>query len=160
METSLVISFFQESIYLIIVLGIFLAIALFKGKQTLINVTLGLYFALLLSLEFPYFDYLLGSSSLKTQSIIMLATFVGFTIFSTLLFNHLMPREFQEKSFEGFGKKLLFASGATILVMIFSFHVLPITEFLSPGSPIQFLFAPKEYFFWWLITPITILFFL
>jgi len=158
METSLIISFLQESIYLIIVFGIFFAIALLKGKQTLINVTLGLYFALLLSFEFPYFDQLLGLSSPKTQSLIMLLSFVGFTIFSTLLFNHLMPREFAEKSFEGFGKKMLFASGATILVMVFSFHVLPITEFLSPGTPIQFLFAPKDYFFWWLITPMTILF--
>ena len=151
MDTGSVVSFLQESIYLIVVLGIFVVIALAKGKQTLINIILGLYFGLLLTLQFPYFDLIAKSSSAKTQSIIMLIVFAAFTFFSFLLFNHLMPREFDEKVFEGFGKKLLFAFGATILVMVFSFHVLPVTEFLSPGTPIQILFSSADYFFWWLL---------
>ncbi len=161
MDTVTVISFLQESLYLILVFAGFMIVALIKGKQTLINVILGLYFALLLSIEFPYYESLIGSSSsAKTESIIMLAVFAVFAVLSTLLFNHLMPREFEESSFQGFGHKLLFALSATVLVMAFSFQVLPVTEFLTPGTPIQFLFAPPEYFFWWLLLPLGALFLL
>lgn len=160
MDTASIIAFLQESLFLIVVFAGFLGVAIFRGKQTLINITLGLYFALLLSLEFPYYDALLGSAGAGAESIIKLTLFAGFTVISTMLFNHLMPREFEETKFEGFGKKFLFALGATILVMAFSFHVLPITEFLTPGTPIQTLFAPEEYFFWWIALPLGILFLL
>lgn len=160
MDTALILSFAHESLYLILVLAGFLAIAIFRGKQALINIILGLYFALLLSLEFPYYDSLTATADPKTESFIMLFVFAIFTVISTLVFNHLMPREFQEKSFEGFGKKLLFATSGTLLVMVFSFHTLPVTEFLTPGTPIQHLFAPTEYFFWWLLTPLVSLYLL
>ena len=161
METTTILSFLQESLYLILVFGGFLSYALIKGKQSLINLILGLYLALLLSIEFPYYDTLIGSNdSPKSESIIMIGLFVFFTILSTLLFHHLMPREFDEKAFEGFGKKSLFAMGATVLVMAFSFHVLPVTDFLAPGTPIQYLFAPEQGFFWWLIVPLGVLFLL
>jgi predicted neutral ceramidase superfamily lipid hydrolase len=160
METEALMSFLKESLYLIVVFGVFMAVALIKGKQALINIILGLYFALLFTLEFPYYDRLFKASSAQSESLMMLAIFVVFAIISILLFNHLMPREFSEKPFEGLGKKILFASGATVLVMAFSFHALPITEFLSPGTPIQYLFAPEQFFFWWLSIPIVVLFLL
>jgi len=53
---------------------------------------------------------------------------------------------------------LLLAVAGTILIMVFSFHVLPVTEFLTPGTPIQSLFAPAQYFFWWLLVPFVILY--
>jgi len=38
-----------------------------------------------------------------------------------------MPREYSEGKFEGFGKKILLSLGATVLVMTFSYHALPLT---------------------------------
>jgi hypothetical protein len=69
-----------------------------------------------------------------------------------------MPEEFKEKKFETFGKKLLLSAAGTILVMLFSFHALPVTELLTPGSPIRELFAPEQYQFWWLLVPFIILY--
>lgn len=161
MDSAAILGFLQETLYLLVTLGIFLGIGFWRGKQMLINVTLGLYFALLLSMQFPYYSALLETAeNPRTDSLLMLVVFCFFAIVSTLLFNHLMPREFEESAFEGLGKKTLFALGATVLVMIFSFHVLPVTEFLTPGTPIQTLFSNPDFFFWWLIAPAGLLFLL
>lgn len=160
MDTAAIFDFLAEIAFLLVTFSIFLVIAIAKGKQILINIILGLYLALLLSLEFPYYDELLGSSSPEAESGARIAIFVAFAIASTILFNRLMPREFDEKAFEGFKLKFLFALGGTILVMTYSYHALPITEFITPGSPIQALFASDAYFFGWLITPLAILFLL
>lgn len=161
MDGAAIFDFLKEIVFLLAVFGLFLMYALAKGKQSLINLIMGLYLGLLLSVEFPYYGLLLGSgSSAGSESAIKLVIFAGFAIFSTVLFGHLMPREFDETAFEGFGKKALFALGGTVLVMAFSFHVLPVTEFLTPGTPIQYLFAPEQGFFWWLIAPLAVLFLL
>lgn len=159
MDTGTLVSLFQESLYLIIVFGIFLIFAIKKGRQTVTNIIFGLYLALLLSIEFPFYDiFLQSSSSASTESVVRLTIFSIFAIISTLLFSRVLPREYDEKTFEGFGRKMLLAAGGSILVMIFSYHALPVTEFITPGSPINFLFGSESSFFWWLLVPIGILF--
>jgi magnesium-transporting ATPase (P-type) len=89
-----------------------------------------------------------------------LGFFAIITALMTFLCFRIMPSEFREKKFESLGKKIIHAAAATILIMIFSFQVLPVTDFLTPGTPLQSLFAPAEYFFWWLLLPLAILFIL
>lgn len=160
MSAEHLVDFLYELMYLLIVLGVFLGISIMKGKQMVINLILSLYLGLLLSLQFPYFDQIFTDSSPQTISIAKIATFVVFTLLSYLLFSRLMPRAYDEKAFEGFKLKFLFALGGTILVMAYSYNALPITEFITPGSPIQALFAPPEYFFWWMLAPLGLLFLL
>lgn len=158
MDTSHVVSFLHESLYLIIVLGVFLFFALTRGRQTVTNIILGLYLALLLSLEFPFYDAFLSNIGSGSESVLRLALFAFFALVSTWLFARILPREYDERAFEGFGRKLLLALAGTILVMIFSYHVLPITDFITPGSPINTLFGSEGTFFWWLLAPLVILF--
>ena len=161
MDTGYILSVLQESVFVILVFVSFLVFAMVRGRQGLINLIMGLYFALLISLQFPYYETIIGNTdSPKSESILMILVFAAFTAFSTILFGRLMPREYDETAFESFGKKLAFASAATVLVMIFSYHVLPITEFVDPGSPMQWLFGPENRFFWWLLVPLAVLFFL
>jgi len=138
---------------------LFMLWATIKGRQALINVIIALYLALLLLIEFPFTSYLtdnLGSS--VAQSGGQLVLFAVFTIMMTWLCHRIMPDEFREKRFESYFKKMLLAAAASILVMAFSFQVLPVTDFLTPGTPLQTLFAPEGYFFWWLVAPLVILF--
>jgi high-affinity Fe2+/Pb2+ permease len=159
MDTTSIISFLQESLFMVLVFVGFLAFAISAGRQSITNVILGLYFALLISIEFPYYDMILGTtSSKKMESIVMLIVFAIFTLGATILFARLMPREYSEGKFEGFWKKILLACAATVLVMAFSYHALPVTEIITPGSPIQYLFGSKSSFFWWLLAPLGILF--
>lgn len=159
MDTAGLIITLQEYLFLILVFTSFLTYAVITGRQSITNIILGLYFALLISIEFPYYNLILdAASSEKTKSILMLIVFGLFTLGATVLFARLMPREYGEKKFEGLGKKLLLACAATVLVMSFSYHVLPVTDIITPGSPIQFLFGSEDSFFYWLVAPIIILF--
>jgi hypothetical protein len=116
----------------------------------------------LISLEFPYYEHILSGvqSEKMTDSLIMVVIFSIFTFAATFLFGKLMPRDYGEPAFEMFSRKIALAVLASILIMIFSFHVLPVTDIITPGSPIQALFAPTEHFFWWLLVPLIGLFFL
>lgn len=159
METDTIITTLKELVYLFSVFGFFLAYAIFRGRQAIINLMVGLYFALLISLEFPYYRVILSEANgPHTEAIGKLILFAAFTILATILIKRIMPDEYREKKFESFGKKILLALGATVLLMAYSFHVLPITEFLTPGTPIQSLFAPTQYFFWWLLAPFIVLY--
>lgn len=159
MDTATLIGFLQESAYMIAVFTIFLFFALRKGRQTVTNIILGLYLALLISIQFPFYDAILGSaSSPKSESVLMLVVFAVFTFAATVLFHRILPREYDETSFEGFGRKLLLAIGGTVLVMAYSYHALPVTEIITPGSPIQNLFGSADSFFYWMIAPIVILY--
>lgn len=158
MELSYFTSILSESIYLILVFLFFFFYATFHGRQALMNLIIGLYFALLLSLEFPHYQTLLGAGGAGSESIIKIIIFVAFAILGTLFFARIMPDEFREKRFESLGRKSLVALAATVLVMIFSYHVLPVTEFVTPGSPINALFGNAAYFFYWLLVPLMILY--
>ena len=158
MDTTAILHFLSESAYLLIVFGVFLTVAIFSGRQALINTIFGLYLALLFTIQFPYYDVIF--SDLEQSAVVSggkLVLFIITAILTTLLFKRVMPDEYDENKFETFGKKIALALSATILVMIFSFNVLPVTEFLTPGTPIQALFAPQGYFFWWLMLPIVVL---
>jgi len=161
MDFGFVLDFMYETAYFLAVFMLFMIWATFKGRQAMINIIFGLYLALLVLIEFPYTSYLtdnLGGS--VGQSVGKLVLFAIFTLLTTWLFAHVMPDEFKEKKFESFFKKVLLAAAASILVMAFSFQVLPVTEFLTPGTPLQTLFAPEGLFFWWLMVPLVILFIL
>lgn len=160
MEISGVISVLHESLFMVIVFVGFFVYAISSGRQSLINVIVGLYFALLISIEFPYYNLILGGAgSKKAESLVILIVFLVFTFGATILFSRLMPREYAEGKFEAFGKKVLLACGATVLVMAFSYHALPVTEVITPGSPIQSLFGSESSFFYWLLAPLLLLFF-
>lgn len=158
MDTGFLLNFLSEIAYLLAVFAVIFIFTMARGRQAVINLIFGLYLALLISIEFPYYDRLFGSFSSEALSLAKLALFAVFTIVATLLCGRVMPDEFRENRFESFGKKMILTLSATILIMVFSFQVLPVTDFLTPGTPIQSLFAPEAYFFWWLLLPLVILF--
>lgn len=158
MDTGTVMLFLKESFFLIVVFCIFLFYAMGKGRYALINLIFALYLALLVSLKFPYYAELTNAGS-GSSAIVKILIFVIFVVIGVILHRRHIPGDDYEPAFKGFWKKVLLAGMATILVMIFSFHALPVTEIITPGSPIQSLFAPQENFFWWLILPLIALFF-
>ncbi len=159
MDTAYLLSLFQELLYLFCVFGFFIVWAIVRGRQSLINIIFGLYLALLISLEFPYYDtFLPNNASEHSLAVGKMVLFAIFTTIATILVARVMPDAYREKKFESFFKKILLALAGTILIMAYSFHVLPVTEFVTPGTPIASLFAPKEWFFWWLLLPMVFLY--
>lgn len=153
MDTEALLLILKQSLFLVVVFSTFLVYGMMRGRYALINIIFALYLALLISLEFPYYQTL-GSAVVK------IAVFITFVIGGAFLFRRHIPGDDYEAAFQGLGKKIICAALASILVMIFSFHAFPATEIIHPGTPIQSLFASSEYFFWWLILPLVALFFL
>jgi hypothetical protein len=150
MDTETIITTLKELVYLFSVFGFFLAYVLIRGRQAVINLIFGLYLALLISIEFPYYDAALASAGgPHGVAIAKIIIFAVFTLLATILIARVMPDAFREKKFESFFKKILLALAATILIMVYSF--------LTPGTPIQSLFAPAHLFFWWLLAPFVML---
>lgn len=161
MDTATIIGLLQESLFMILVFVGFLIYAMVKGVQGIVNLILALYLALLISLKFPYYSHVLSESGdTATDAVIMIIIFAVFTIFAALLFGRVMTTDFEEAAFQSFHKKIIFSLLATILVMAYSYHALPVTDIITPGSPIQSLFGPEKNFFWWLIAPLIGVFFL
>lgn len=159
MESAVLFGVLRESFFLIAVFGLFFIIAILRGTQTIINAILALYLALLIALEFPFFDVFLTGTSKQTDAIVMVILFSAFALAAFFVFKRLMPTEYREQPMRNLGKKLLLSSLATVLVMAYSYNALPVTDIITPGSPVKDLFAPENRFFFWLIVPIIGLFF-
>jgi hypothetical protein len=161
MDFGDLLHFAYECLYFLVVFGGFMLIAIVKGRQTIITTIAALYLALLLSLQFPYYEQLFAfADSPKMVAALKLGSFLIFSIGALILFARIMPSEFRETKFESFGKKILLALSATALVMAYSFTVLPVAEFLQPGTPLQIAFGNEGWFFWWLLAPLVLLFLL
>ena len=159
MDSATILGVLQESIFVIAVFGGFLTYAIIRGRHSLINLIVGLYFALLISLEFPYYDAILGGASAESEAVLRIVVFGIFTVISTVILGRLLHQGDYDRGFTGLHRKLIYALAATVLVLTYSFHALPVTELIDPG-PIQSLFASESSFFFWLFVPIVILFFL
>lgn len=159
MDWGYVLTFIYEFAYFLGIFSLFMLFAILKGRQATINVIMGLYLALLISLVFPNYEQLFsGLSSSQSIAAAKLGFFAFISLITTALCWRIMPDEFKEERFESMGKKLLLALAATTLVMTFSYQVLPISEFLTTDTPLQTLFGPEQYFFWWLLLPLVVLF--
>lgn len=160
MYTDIAFAMLRESLYMLVVFGVFLVLALVKGRYILINLIFGLYFGLLFSLKFPYFDLFTNGMSTTMSAVTRILILVVFTIASMFLFRRHIPGDDYEPTFSHIGKKVLLATMATALVMAYSYHAIPVTDIYTPGSPIRALFAGQSDFFWWLIAPFVVLFFI
>lgn len=156
-----ILSIAREFLVLILVFGALFAYALLRGKHALTALILGLYLALLISLKFPYYNaiYDLVARGGKTTPILTIAIFAVFTGMGTFLFEHLLWHDYEESAFEDISKKVILALLGTVLVMAYTYHVLPVTTIFDPGSSVAMLFAPPEYFFWLMLLPLIGLFF-
>lgn len=154
MDTGSLIAFIQESLFMIVVFGIFLGTAMVRGKYALINIILSLYLALLISLKFPYFSFFENGTDSGSGAVVHIVIFVIFTILGIILFRKHIPGDDYEPAFYQFIKKIILALMATILIMVYSFHVIPVTDLITPGTPIRSLFEPEASFFWWLMAPL------
>lgn len=160
MDISAALAFLRDFLVLIVVFGALLAYAVVRGRRALIALILGLYVALLVSLKFPYYDAIFASMSGASTTMLTILVFAVFTGIGTFLFERLLADEYDdEPALSGIAKKASVAVLGTILVMAYSYHVLPVTALVDPGAAVGALFAPEQYFFWFLVIPLAGLFF-
>lgn len=159
MDWSLIISYINGGTYFLVFFGIFFLLSILKGRQAVINITIGIYLALLLSLKFPNKDVLFADfNSDLTLFVAKITSFAFVCLFTIFLCHRIMPDEFKEEKFESIFKKMFLSFGATILVVSTSFQLLPTSEIFNLGASLTPLFSPENFYFWWLLLPLVILY--
>lgn len=157
MEWTLIGNLIQESFFLLLVLGGFFWFALYRGRQALINLIFGLYLGLFFTQNAPV--AIITDDGTLESALLSVALFLAVTVAATVVIARVMPLPYKEKKFESFGKKLFLVLAATILVMLYSFHVLPIDDLVTIDSPLSALWSNANAFFAWLLVPFVLLYF-
>ena len=141
--------------YAVLLGTVFLLVALFRGRQTLGNLIIAT------TLAWPL--WLASRTALEHYNISVhnwgaITLFVAITIATTWLTYRIMPAEFREKTFESISKKLLLTIGATIQVLLVTFHVLSLEALIPGGGGVAPFFSPEHYTVWWMIVVYTALY--
>lgn len=148
------IGFLRDASVLLIVFGAVFGYGILRGQRSLLALTFGLYLALLLSLEFPYYEAIAHSAAFLPLHTLKLVLFGIFAVFGTILFSRLLSRVIDVMAIEGIGRKVILSLLTTALILSYSYHVLQIADSINPGSKANMLFASHDSFFWWLLAPL------
>lgn len=151
---DLIVGFVKDVTILLLVFGALFAYSLVRGQRALLSLILGLYLALLISLEFPYYEAVGNALTFLAPHTLKMILFGLFTAFGSFVFERLLSRLFDFNAVESFWRRIVLSMLATALIMAFSYHVLPITDLIDPGAKVGAIFSSDKSFFWWLIAPL------
>jgi hypothetical protein len=144
----------RDASVILIVFGTVFAFGILRGQRSLLALTFGLYLALLLSLEFPYYESISHAATFLEPHTLKLVFFALFAVFGTILFGRLLSRVIDVMAIEGIGRKVILSLLTTALALSYCYHVLQIADMINPGSKANMLFASHDSFFWWLLAPL------
>jgi len=126
------------------------------GRSGLISLMLALYAGYALYLVFPYTDTVIAAGGTPlVQAILSVIVFAIATFPPFILIRRLTGGGFG--SLSGIQNILLSLITATFL-MALGYHVFDISNIYSFSEPLNQLFAPEGYFFYWFIAPLVGLF--
>lgn len=154
-STETILNLLALTGYALLLSSFFLALTLLRGRQTCANLIIGMVLA------WPLWLTTLTHLTALTERNpwLDLAVYVVLAGFTTWLTYRIMPDEFQEKTFESAGKKILIAVGATITVLLITFGVLGLSDAIPGGGGVAPFFAAEQYSIWWLAVVYVIVFF-
>lgn len=128
------------------------------GRGGIISLVIAFYAGYALYFVFPYTeDILEAGGSTMVKAIISIALYTAATF---------VPFHFiQRLTSGGFGvlsivPRLALSFLAAAFLMALAYHVFHISNIYTFPDPLNSLFAPDEYFFWWFIAPLVALIFL
>jgi hypothetical protein len=149
-------SFASDFLIIIVLLGAFFMYAWYIGRGPFIAILLSFYSAYALYVVFPFSSYLPSAPAL-TALVAHVALYLAFTAIFFLILRRVVVSDFLYVGIFGV-IALSFLGAAFILVL--AYHVVPVAEVYTFTPPLDILFAPKEYFWWWFVAPAIGLFFL
>ncbi|MDQ5950913.1 MAG: hypothetical protein QG639_190, partial [Patescibacteria group bacterium] len=151
MDTNLIVTYLIEFSFILSTFFISLTWAILIGRQSVINLILGIYLAIALFLFFPYLDSITAKIASEFSDLPSVLIFITFTVGGFFLAKRISPAEYRENKLESFPKKILLATALTILVLIVSFSILPASFILSTPIEVLDLFTRPALTFWWLL---------
>lgn len=142
-------------ILILIVGSVVLAVAfLALGLRRAIAFILALEIAAVLYRTFPYFDSLGEAESSLSAN---LALFAALTIALTFLLSRPLCIEYSSTRVYQLLQAYVLGLSALSLLLAFSYHIITLEGLYQFGPLITALFSPDQFFFWWLIAPLVLL---
>lgn len=143
---------------LIILTAVLLIFAVRGGRSALISLILALYAGYALYVVFPFTDQIVGAGgSQMMQATLSILLFAAATAMPFVLIRRITSGGFGSLSLIPNAVLAFLAAGFILAV---GYHVFDIANIYSFPAPLDTLFAPEGYFFWWFIAPIVGLFIL
>ena len=143
---------------LIVLTLILFFFAMHQGASGLISLNTALYAGYALYIVFPYTDEVIGIGSQPLiQAIISMGLFLLLMIVPFMISLRLTAPSFGQLSII---QNFLLSLGAAVFLMALAYHVFDISDIFHFSEPLNYLFAPEGYFFYWFIAPLVGLWFL
>jgi hypothetical protein len=143
---------------LIILTFVLFFFAMHQGRSGLITVNLSMYAGYALYVVFPYRESIIAiGSTAMVQAFLSILLFIFATIPPFVIILRLTAPSFGSLSII---QNLLLSVLAASFLMALAYHVFDISHVFTLPDPLNQIFAPKGYFFYWFIAPLVGLWFL
>jgi hypothetical protein len=128
------------------------------GRGGLISLIVSFYAGYALYIVFPYTDDIVtAGGSTVVKAVISISLYIGMTFVPFHFIQRLTGGGFGVLSFV---PRFVLSFLAAAFLLTLAYHVFQISNIYTFPDPINSLFAPDEYFFWWFIAPLVGLLFL
>jgi len=166
MSTTTIAEYFREAlsfaqtfsldlVVIAITLLILFVFSMHFGKRAIVALIFSFYIGLLTYLHFPYTERFLFFTETETQLFFSNAiVFITFVIVSYILLERVVYSDFPEKTYRRLIEAGLLSAAATLLLLAFSYQILPVTTLYNFGEPVDALFESSAFFFLWLVIPL------
>lgn len=139
----------SDFLIILILLAILFFFAWYVGRGPFVAVLLSFYCAYAVYAVFPYMSYLPTAPAL-TALLAKAAVYAAGVVFFYIILRRIVVSDFLYIGI--FGIIALSFLGAAFLIAL-AYHVFSVTSIYRFTPAIDFLFAAKQYFFWWFIAP-------
>ena len=146
----------SDFLIVLVLLSAFFLFAWYVGRGQLVAILLAFYTAYALYVTFPYQSFLPTAPAL-TALLAQIGLYGALVFLFYIILRRAVVSDFLYVGV--FGLAALSFLGAAFLIAL-AYHVFPVATVYQFTPPLDLLFAPKEYFWWWFIAPAIGLFFL
>lgn len=128
------------------------------GRGGIISLIIAFYAGYALYIVFPFTDDIVNAGgSTVVKAVISIGLYIGMTFIPYHFIQRLTSGGFGVLSFV---PRFVLSFLAAAFLLTLAYHVFQISNIYTFPNPIDSLFAPDEYFFWWFIAPLVGLLFL
>ena len=143
---------------LIVLTVVILFFAMHQGASGLISLNIAVYAGYALYAVFPYREALIGIGVTPlVQAILSIGLFIALTAVPFMISLRLTAPSFGQLSII---QNIVLSLIAACFMLALAYHVFDISNIYHFSEPLNGLFEPKGYFFYWFIAPILGLYFL
>jgi hypothetical protein len=149
-------NFASDFLIIIIFVSVLFLYGWYVGRGPFVAILLALYAGYAIYVTFPY-AALLPTAPALTALLAQVGVYLGLVFVFFIVLRRVVVSDFL---YVGIFGLIALSFFATAFLLALAYHVFPVAAVYSFTPPIDLLFAPKAYFFWWFSAPAVGLFFL